>query len=107
MKATPPRSDREADRALIDELGGRGFDAAVLFTVSSQNSLPAAMVCYQGLAMPCCMVATADRILLATMAERGASTAWNHPDYQAFREALASDSPPEIDRSCAIYPGTF
>jgi lipopolysaccharide heptosyltransferase II len=33
--------------ALASELRGRQFDAAVIFTVYSQNPLPAAMLCYQ------------------------------------------------------------
>jgi radical SAM protein with 4Fe4S-binding SPASM domain len=66
-----------------------------------------AHVSYQGLAMPCCMVATPDRIHLGNMAERGADAVWNGPEYQEFRAALSSDSPPEVCRSCAIYSGTF
>src|SRR5262249_39527570 len=63
-------------------------------------------VSYQGLAMPCCMVATPDRIHLGDRAERGADAVWNGPDYQGFRAALSSDSPPEVCRSCAIDSGT-
>jgi len=64
-------------------------------------------VSYQGLAMPCCMVATPDRIQLGSMAEHGAPAIWNGPDYQAFRDQLSSDHPPEVCRSCSIYSGTF
>src|SRR4051812_45076387 len=66
-----------------------------------------AYVSYDGLAMPCCMVATPDRINLGSMVGRGVEAIWNGPDYQAFRDALSSDSPPEVCRSCAIYSGTF
>lgn len=66
-----------------------------------------AYVSYQGLAMPCCMVATPDRITLGNMAESGAQAVWNGEPYQAFRDALSSDTPPEVCRSCAIYSGTF
>ncbi len=66
-----------------------------------------AYVSYQGLAMPCCMVSTPDRIQFGNMAERGVEPTWNGPEYQAFREALSSDEPPEVCRSCAIYSGTF
>jgi radical SAM protein with 4Fe4S-binding SPASM domain len=66
-----------------------------------------AYVSYQGLAMPCCMVATPDRIHLGNMAEQGADAVWNGEAYQEFRAALSSDSPPEVCRSCAIYSGTF
>ena len=44
-----------------------------------------AYVSYQGLAMPCCMVATPDRINLGNMAESGAEAVWNGEDYEAFR----------------------
>jgi MoaA/NifB/PqqE/SkfB family radical SAM enzyme len=66
-----------------------------------------AYVSYQGLAMPCCMVATPDRIHFGSMAEDGVSTIWNGPEYQAFRDALSSDRPPAICQSCSVYSGTF
>lgn len=37
--------DRARDRALIEALAARRFDAAVIFTVYSQNALPAALAC--------------------------------------------------------------
>jgi lipopolysaccharide heptosyltransferase II len=46
MKATPPRRDGAPDRAAADRLRERGFDAAVIFTVYSQNPLPSAFLCY-------------------------------------------------------------
>ncbi len=66
-----------------------------------------AYVSYQGIAMPCCMVATPDRISLGDMAASGAEAVWNGEDYAGFREALSSETPPEVCRSCAIYSGTF
>ncbi len=45
MKATSPRSDSRADHALIRRLHDVRFDAAAIFTVYSQNPLPAAMLC--------------------------------------------------------------
>ncbi len=45
MKATSPRADSRADRALIRRLHDARFDAAAIFTVYSQNPLPAAMLC--------------------------------------------------------------
>jgi lipopolysaccharide heptosyltransferase II len=39
-------ADPAADFAMIDRLRARGFDAAVIFTVYSQNPLPAAMLCH-------------------------------------------------------------
>jgi len=46
MKTTLPRLDSRHDLDMIRELKGRQFDAAVIFTVFSQNPLPAAMLCY-------------------------------------------------------------
>ncbi len=66
-----------------------------------------AYVSYQGLAMPCCMVATPDRINFGDVTARGAAAVWNGPEYQAFRDALASDTPPEVCRSCSVYTRTF
>lgn len=46
MKASPDRSDAGADRAAIDRIRDGRFDAAAIFTVYSQNPLPAALLCY-------------------------------------------------------------
>jgi MoaA/NifB/PqqE/SkfB family radical SAM enzyme len=66
-----------------------------------------AYVSYQGLAMPCCMVSTPDRANFGNMADHGARAIWQGEDFQRFRDALASDAPPDICRSCSIYNGTF
>lgn len=66
-----------------------------------------AYVSYQGLAMPCCMVATPDRIHFGSMADHGVESVWNGAPYQAFRTQLASDDPPEVCRSCSVYHRTF
>lgn len=66
-----------------------------------------AYVSYQGLTMPCCMVSTPDRKNFGNMVERGAAEVWNDPEFEAFREQLASDDPPDICRSCAVYNGIF
>ncbi len=66
-----------------------------------------AYVSYQGLAMPCCMVATPDRINFGSMAERGVEAVWNSPAFERFRAQLSSDEPPEVCRSCSVYSGTF
>jgi MoaA/NifB/PqqE/SkfB family radical SAM enzyme len=66
-----------------------------------------AYVSYQGLAMPCCMVATPDRIHFGNMAQSDALSIWNGAAYQAFRDQLSSETPPEVCRSCAVYSGTF
>lgn len=66
-----------------------------------------AYISYQGYAMPCCMIATPDRLNLGNMAEQGAEAVWTGESYQAFRRQLASDEPPEICQSCAVYWHTF
>jgi radical SAM protein with 4Fe4S-binding SPASM domain len=66
-----------------------------------------AYISYQGYAMPCCMVSTPDRVHFGNMAEQGVEETWNSSAFQAFRDQLASDEPPEICRSCALYAGTF
>jgi MoaA/NifB/PqqE/SkfB family radical SAM enzyme len=66
-----------------------------------------AYVSYQGLAMPCCMVATPDRINFGSMLEEGVEAVWNGAGYQEFRTRLASDEPPEVCRSCSVYTRTF
>jgi radical SAM protein with 4Fe4S-binding SPASM domain len=66
-----------------------------------------AYISYQGYAMPCCMVSTPDRIHFGNMAEQGVTAIWNSVPFQTFRDRLASDEPPEICRSCALYAGTF
>lgn len=46
MKATAPRTDSAPEFALIERLRAGGFDAAAIFTVFSQNPMPAAILCY-------------------------------------------------------------
>ena len=41
------------------------------------------------------------------MAERGAETVWHGEAYQAFRDQLSSETPPDVCRSCSVYSGTF
>jgi radical SAM protein with 4Fe4S-binding SPASM domain len=64
-------------------------------------------ISYDGKAMPCCMVATPDRIHFGDMAQDGVEQVWNNRHYTAFREQLDSPNPPEVCRSCALYAGTF
>jgi lipopolysaccharide heptosyltransferase II len=45
MKATAPRADSRPEFAMIERLRRGHFDAAVIFTVFSQNPLPAALLC--------------------------------------------------------------
>jgi lipopolysaccharide heptosyltransferase II len=46
MKATAARRDSSPDLAMARRLRRSGFDAAVIFTVYSQNPLPSALLCY-------------------------------------------------------------
>ena len=46
MKQTALRPDPTVDLEIIERLAQERFDAAVIFTVFSQNPLPAAMLCY-------------------------------------------------------------
>jgi MoaA/NifB/PqqE/SkfB family radical SAM enzyme len=64
-------------------------------------------ISYQGLAMPCCMIATPDRLNFGSMAQNGVQAIWNGSDYGAFRLQLASNEPPEICTSCSVYTRTF
>lgn len=66
-----------------------------------------AYVSFSGQAMPCCMVATPDRVNFGNMGREGVVRIWNNDAYRKFRERLASDDPPEICRGCAVYRGTF
>lgn len=46
MKATAPRTNSRPDLEMIERVRGLRLDAAVIFTVYSQNPLPAAFFCY-------------------------------------------------------------
>ena len=64
-------------------------------------------ISYQGYMMPCCMVATPDRVNFGNVAEGGVKSTWNAPSFGEFRKRLESDDPPEICRSCSVYLRTF
>lgn len=46
LKATPPGAMPATDLAMVEDLRRRRFDAAVIFTVYSQNPLPSAFLCH-------------------------------------------------------------
>jgi len=46
LKATAPRVDSRPEYEMIERLRQANFDAAVIFTVYSQNPLPSAFLCY-------------------------------------------------------------
>jgi radical SAM protein with 4Fe4S-binding SPASM domain len=62
---------------------------------------------YSGETMPCCMISTPDRMSMGNAMREGVASVWNSERFEEFREALSSDQPPEICRSCALYNGTF
>ena len=64
-------------------------------------------ISYQGFAMPCCMVATPDRIHFGSAAEEGLLKVWNGSAYRDFRERLDGGEPPEICRTCSVYNHIF
>jgi MoaA/NifB/PqqE/SkfB family radical SAM enzyme len=64
-------------------------------------------ISYDGLAMPCCMVSTPDRIHFGDMAADGVEAVWNNEASRAFRARLSSPAPPDVCSSCALYRGTF
>jgi MoaA/NifB/PqqE/SkfB family radical SAM enzyme len=66
-----------------------------------------AYVAYSGEAMPCCMIATPDRLNFGNMAREGVVRVWESDAYEAFRARLASEDPPDICKGCAVYNGHF
>ncbi len=66
-----------------------------------------AYIAFSGEAMPCCMVATPDRVNIGSMTREGVAPVWNGAAYRAFRDRLDSDVPPEICKGCAVYQGKF
>jgi lipopolysaccharide heptosyltransferase II len=46
IKATAARTDSRPEHAMAERLRAAGFDGAIIFTVYSQNPLPAAFLCY-------------------------------------------------------------
>jgi hypothetical protein len=53
------------------------------------------------------MVGTPDRVNFGNMLEKGVEPVWNNVEFRAFRQGLATDVPPSVCRSCALYRGTF
>jgi MoaA/NifB/PqqE/SkfB family radical SAM enzyme len=108
---------RAAARLLGIELRLPPLDRAPDTRDESSDGTPSPLRCdwpwrgaylsYRGDAMPCCMVSTPDRISLGNMAREGVGATWHGEPYQAFRDALASDTPPEVCRSCSLYQGKF
>lgn len=64
-------------------------------------------ISYTGEVMPCCMVGTPDRVSLGNMVRHDVAAVWDGEAYQNFRQALGSDTPPAVCRSCSVYRGVF
>jgi hypothetical protein len=54
MKATAPRPSSHPEFEMVERLRASQFDAAVIFTVFSQNPLPSAFLCYLAGMMNAC-----------------------------------------------------
>jgi radical SAM protein with 4Fe4S-binding SPASM domain len=66
-----------------------------------------AYLSYKGEAMPCCMIATPDRLNFGDMAQGGVAPIWHSAPYERFRHQLDSDTAPAICQSCSVYRGVF
>lgn len=66
-----------------------------------------AYLTYEGDALPCCMVSTADRANMGNMLTDGVSAVWQGERYTTLRDGLANGTPPAICESCAVYNRTF
>jgi radical SAM protein with 4Fe4S-binding SPASM domain len=66
-----------------------------------------AYISYDGQAMPCCMVATPDRVSFGNVFNDELMPVWNGRRAEEFRARLSSSDPPEICQSCSVYHGVF
>lgn len=66
-----------------------------------------AYLTYQGDALPCCMVSTADRANMGNMLKEGVEAVWQGAQYDKLREGLRIGRPLPICESCAVYNRTF
>jgi radical SAM protein with 4Fe4S-binding SPASM domain len=67
----------------------------------------AAYVTSSGTVQPCCMVMGHDRVALGSLADAEFAEVWAGEEYQRFRAALLTDSPPAVCAGCSLYRGTF
>lgn len=66
-----------------------------------------AYVTHDGDVQPCCMVMGADRAVLGNAERSGFATVWRNDEYEAFREALLTEHPPEVCSGCSLYRRVF
>jgi|KBSSwiStaDraftv2_1062776.scaffolds.fasta_scaffold26404_5 radical SAM protein with 4Fe4S-binding SPASM domain len=60
-----------------------------------------------GQVQPCCMLMGGDRAILGDATREGLTAVWGGDDYEAFRAALTSPTPPDVCAGCAMYRGVF
>jgi radical SAM protein with 4Fe4S-binding SPASM domain len=66
-----------------------------------------AYVRHDGGVQPCCMLMGSDRGVLGDAGREGFADVWRGDAYRAFREALASATPPDVCAGCSMYRGVF
>lgn len=66
-----------------------------------------AYVTYRGIALPCAVTGTPDRMVLGNVTSEGFRRIWSGAAYRVFRASLAGGNPPEICRHCSVYNGTY
>ena len=66
-----------------------------------------AYVRHDGAVQPCCMLMGSDRGVLGDTGREGFGDVWRGEAYRAFREALASATPPDVCSGCSLYRGVF
>lgn len=64
-------------------------------------------VTHDGKVQPCCMVMGDDRVVLGDLCTDHVDDVWRGPAYEAFRQALCSDDPPDVCRGCSWYRRVF
>ena len=108
----PARRFVEAESLLKEKIERRELEAAAR-ELGVRLELPRAARCERpwrslhvgasGEALPCPAANTAQRLNLGNMRREGIVRVWNNDAYREFRERLASDNPPQLCRSCALY----
>ena len=108
----PARRFVEAESLLKEKLDFGGLDDLAR-DLGVRLELPHAVRCERpwrrlhvgasGEALPCPSANTAQRLNLGNMRRDGVVRVWNNDAYREFRERLASDNPPPLCRSCALY----
>lgn len=65
-------------------------------------------ITWDGAAMPCCMLSSADRMNFGRVSSGDAlAELWNGPVYKDFRASMLRRAPPPVCVNCAMYRGMF